>query len=202
MRRRSDWECGWDGMWWWFVIIWIILVAAIAIPLSLADTDDDTVVVTSPTPAASAVGTAQLEDGAVTVAKLAPGALQRPHHWECTNASDVVQAAVDWAQNGANWYTKGVLMHNALTRHPNCRACDGTLMLYGDAALWASAPCVPMTHSQILAYCNSIHSISNIAHPHSYLPNNALVGINCTAPTAARRLLSTSSHDIIQYEAL
>ena len=188
VRQKSEMACDL-----WLIVICLIFLG-VFIPLIIIYNNDDKTTTTTTTvvnPQPGSVGTTQLADGAVTVAKLDPSVLTRPHHWECVNASSELQDAVDWAQNEVNENSKGVLLHNVVTKHAGCRACDGTLMLYGDLDLWldlGSAACTPTSHAQAVQDCAAVHAISNVAHPHSYLNMDMMhVGINCSTSGSRRR---------------
>ena len=178
--HRYEWAC---DVW---LVVAFLVVLGVTIPFIVIYAKDDV------NPQPGSVGTAQLADGAVTAAKMAPGVLTRPHHWECVNASSELQAAVVWAQNGVNENSNGVLLHNVFTKHAGCRACDGTLMVYGDLDLWisiGSLDCTPPTRAQAVQDCVTVHDIANVAHPHSYLNVDMIVGINCSFSGARRRAL-------------
>ena len=197
-RGRRGWYDGNGWEWacdWWLILVFLILLGVI-VPFVIIYNNDDKITTTTTTivnPQPGSVGTVQLADGAVTAAKMATNVLTRPHHWECVNASSELQAAVDWAQNDVNADSKGVLLHNVVTKHAGCRACDDTLMLYGDLDMWLAlgvAACAPTTHAQAVQDCTAVHAISNVAHPHSYLNMDTMhVGLNCSASGTRRRAL-------------
>jgi hypothetical protein len=193
-RKRGQYEnydMGDGHRWEWACDVWLVVfflvVLGVTIPFIVIYAKDDV------NPQPGSVGTAQLADGAVTAAKMAPDVLTRPHHWECLNASSEMQAAVDWAQNGVNVNSRGVVIHSVFTKHPRCRACDGTLMVYGDLDMWLSigaGACTPQTRAQLVHDCVAVHTVSNIAHPHSFLNLKTMhIGINCSTYAARRRAL-------------